>query len=272
MPLVKKQTAVKPGFQSASIRLSSLFPALLPKLLPTLLLGLLLSGSLLTGCTSWLNAFNHSTATPLEFRIRQVETADRPGLYTVAGETSLPNKTRITVTALRSLSQAGVQPDSQTPAQVVPNFAILDRQIAEVRQGKWKADLNLWQVAPDGKFQEAWQSNQSTLGVRFQPQPEVTFLAMLEPAHQSAELKPELARLGDSPRASLVQYTSEGEPYLQASQTLAIALPTGKTTPPTLPEKPATTGRAIKATPATEQEGEPWKQTSMPIAPEAFLR
>ena len=271
---------MKPGLQSAAIWLDDLLSSScsallkrLPALLGLLLPGLLLPGLLLlTGCTPWLNAFNPSSATPLEFRIRQVEPTARPGLYAVAGETSLPNKTRITVTALRALSQSGVQPDSQTPAQVLPNFAMLDRQIAEVRQGKWQAELNLWQIAPDGAFQEVWQSNQAKLEVHFQPQPEVTFLAMLEPAHQPAELKPELEKLGNSPRASLVQYTSEGEPYLRASQTVAIALPTGKTLPPTAPEQPESTGRAIKATPATEQEGEPWKQTSMPIAPEAFLR
>jgi hypothetical protein len=276
---------MKPGFQSVSSAhsssqpepLSSTLPAAsqparLPRLLSALLFGLLLPGLLLlTGCTPWLNAFTRSTETPLEFRIRQVEAADRPGLYAVAGETTLPDKTRITVTALRSLAQTGSQPSDQ-PAQIVPNYAILDRQIAEVKQGTWKADLNLWQVAPDGEFQEAWQLNQSMLGVRFRPQPEVTFLAMLEPANQPAELKPRLESLGNSPRASSVQYTPEGERYLQASQTLAIALPTGKTLPPAPQAQPKPTGQAIKATPPTETEEQPWKQTSAPIAPEAFLR
>ena len=267
---------MKSGFQLASssrLRLTANPSPVLPKLLSALLLGLLLPGLLLlTGCTPWLDAFNRSTSTPLEFRIGQVEATDRPGLYTVIGETTLPQKTRITVTALRSLAQTEAQPGSLTPAQVLSNYAILDRQIAEVRQGKWQVELNLWQVAANGEFQESWQLNQSKLGVHFRPQPEVTFSAMLEPAHQPAELQPRLEKLGNSPRASLVQYTPEGERYLQASQTLAIALPTGKTTPPTAPEQPKPTSQAIKATPATEQEGKPWKQTSMPIAPEAFLR
>ena len=73
---------MKSGFQLASssrLRLTANPSPVLPKLLSALLLGLLLPGLLLlTGCTPWLDAFNRSTSTPLEFRIGQVEAADRP--------------------------------------------------------------------------------------------------------------------------------------------------------------------------------------------------
>ncbi|MBD3881705.1 hypothetical protein IFO70_08055 [Phormidium tenue FACHB-886] len=260
-------TAMKLGSQFAFKPLS--------ELLARLLLGLLLPGLLLlSGCTTWFNSFTDSTDVPLEFRISEVEAASRPGLFTVAGETSLPDKTRITVAAFRSLSQTGASGTAsaeRAAAQTTPNYAILDRRIAEVQQGTWKIDLNLWKIAPNGDFREIWQIDQSALEVRFQPQPEVTFLATLEPANQPADLQPQLSQLSESARATLAQYTPEGEPYLQASQTIAVALPTGKTTPPAAPAQP-TASRPVKVTPASEQTGNSWKQTSAPIAPDAFLR
>jgi hypothetical protein len=241
-----------------------------------LLSGLLLSGLLLlSGCTSAFNAFTASTETPLEFRIRQVAPANRPGIYSITGETSLPDDTLVTVTAFRPLTQTNRTPGNQAApqaAQTTPNYAILDRKVAEVRQGIWKTDLNLWQVAPNGDFREAWQLNPSILGVRFQPQPNVTFLATLEPANQPPELQPQLNRLSDSPRATLTQYTSDSELYLQANQTIAVALPTGKTTPPAAPAQLKPETKPVKVIPAADPAGELWKQTSAPLDPEAFLR
>jgi hypothetical protein len=102
-----------------------------------------------------LRSLTNSSA-PINLSIRQVQ-HEGGGTYTVAGTTSLPSKTKITVSAVRYLVE-GASPETNSETDIP--YAILDRQIAQVEQGSWQAELNLWQIASDGKFQEAWQLSQ----------------------------------------------------------------------------------------------------------------
>src|SRR4028118_1532451 len=80
----------------------------------------------LIACTS-CTAFNLSrdTASTVELSIRQAEASGRPGTYMVSGITTLPEKTRITVAAVRDFQSSEATETRQV-------YAILDRQFAEV--------------------------------------------------------------------------------------------------------------------------------------------
>lgn len=160
-----------------------------------------------------------------------VQSAGRPGLYGVSGSTSLPDKSQITVAAIRYLrpsSEQSIAPDPKT------TYSILDRQLVRVDQGKWQATLNLWQAGPDGRLQEAWQLEQSQGESFLEPAPEVSFVAIFDPAGQLPTSEQQQTSVPEL-TGTLVRFTNEGEPYLQASQTLPIGLPTGRK-PPTGPK------------------------------------
>ncbi|NJR66212.1 MAG: hypothetical protein HC772_14235 [Leptolyngbyaceae cyanobacterium CRU_2_3] len=159
-----------------------------------------------------------------------VTASEVSGTYTIAGETNLPQNTPLTVAAVRYLSV-----DNSTAAQFnpVPTYSILAYQTVKVVDGKWQTQLNLWQVAPNGKYQETWQLEQARLGIiSFKPSKDVIFLATLTPVEKLSRLEQKLARQGMRLASGTVRSTPEGQRYAQANQTLAIALPRGETTPP----------------------------------------
>lgn len=166
------------------------------------------------------------------FQIR-VTPSSQKGVYTVTGSTNLPNESRIGVAAIRYLRQDKVLSSSQSPSLT---YSILAYQDVEINDGKWQVNLNLWKVAPDGQYKEAWQIEQAKLGLTFTPETEVTFLATVAPTDSLSELEKQLEKQGIKLVSSVVRNTSEGERYVQASQVLPVALPTGSTTPP--PQRP----------------------------------
>ncbi len=171
--------------------------------------------------------------------IQGIQREDSKGLYKVGGTTNLPESSRIAVTAVRYLRSArGNKEEIVGDNNGNINRSILARQIVEVKQGKWEADLNLWQVAPNGNFEEVWQLNKDY--AKLTPESEVSFIATYNPVGQLP------ASDKDNPQQSTPQYqqlegkslrfTNEGEKYVQASQYRSISLPVGKTAAPRQPE------------------------------------
>ena len=113
------------------------------------------------------------------------------------GETRLPKDTQITVAAVRYLSVDDAL-DGGAAAQFnpTPTYSILAYQSAKVAQGKWQAQLNLWQVANDGNYRESWQLEQSRLGLSLKPAEKVMFLATLTPADDLSAIEQQLAKRG----------------------------------------------------------------------------
>ena len=170
-----------------------------------------------------------------QLEIQNIKVKNSINLYKITGSTNLPESSRITVSAVRYLRPTAGQPGVLLSSNTSNKLSILARQVVQVKQGKWQADLNLWQVAPDGSFEEVWQANQTQM--KLIPESDVTFIATFDPSGQweqsdnsklEEKLKPENQEL----EGKLVRFTNEGEKYAQASQTLLISLPTGKTTPP----------------------------------------
>lgn len=205
-----------------------------------------------------------------------VQPTNRPGVYNVIGSTNLSDRSQIAVSAIRYLLPTDRQflgPDPNTA------YSILDRKIVEVANGKWEATLNLWQIAPDGRLQEAWQLNQSQTGLLLDPGSEVTFFGTFDPWEQSWKLQQQLKKTQQL-RGSLVRFTNEGKPYVQASQSLAIALPVGRTQPPKLQPEDINGGWGnryeIKPEPFVTNRMRPQlpktNQINTPLSPSEYLR
>lgn len=194
------------------------------------LLPLILSMLTVGGCSlpnNWLNT-GFSPA-PLNLNLQQVKVTAKPGIYTVTGNTSLPDGTKLTVSAVRYLNgDVQLVADSNTDTR----YAILDRQLAVVNQGSWQATLNIWQIASDGRYQEPWQLSQADAGVIFEPDANVSFMATFDPVNQPEGFKAQVEGQDEALQAALARFTTDGELYLQATKTLSIALPTGKTSAP----------------------------------------
>lgn len=204
-----------------------------------------------------------------------VTPSGRPGVYAVAGTTNLPNKTRIAVAAIRYL-----QPGKDVPENPKPNltYSILAYQDVKVNQGKWQTTLNLWKVAPSGKFQEAWQLEQSKLGISLKPEPELLFLATVEPTDSLSELESLLQKQGIKLVSNIVRNTVEGERFIQSNQLLTVGLPTGQTTPPKPRPDDLNGGWGpryllIDEPPNTNKFEQPDKRrTDAPISPNEYLQ
>ena len=184
--------------------------------------------SLSSGCTN-------NSQKKVQLEIQGIQREDGNGSYKLVGSTNLPESSRIAVTAVRYLRQNTNSEEILNDDRNI-NRSILARQIVEVKQGKWEADLNLWQVAPNGNFQEVWQLNENYN--KLTPQNQVTFIATFNPYGQLPSSDRENSQQSTAQYQKLegnsLRFTNEGEKYVQASEYRSIALPVGKTTPPRL--------------------------------------
>ncbi len=198
--------------------------------IPVTVRAVIASSVLLLASTGCVNQSQNE----VQLEIQGIQREDGKGLYKVAGTTNLPESSRIAVTAVRYLRAAtnGEQIIGDNNENI--NRSILARQIVEVKQGKWEADLNLWQVAPNGNFEEAWQLNKDKKNLT--PESEVSFIATFNPGGQlpasDKENSQQLTQQYQQLEGKLLRFTNEGERYVQASQYRSISVPIGKTTPP----------------------------------------
>ncbi|KAB8319202.1 hypothetical protein SD81_009875 [Tolypothrix campylonemoides VB511288] len=205
----------------------------------------------------------------VQLEIKSVQPTGSNGVYNIVGSTNLPDSSQIAVAAVRYLLPTGEQEAGVLNDQVNNNRSILARQIVEVKQGQWQADLNLWQVASDGRFQEVWQAYPQ---MKLRPDSNVTFIATFEPAGQLKKSNLQL-------EGKQLRFTNKGEIYLQAGQTMPISLPLGKTTPP-VPRSEDLNKKAnqsqIQAPILTSNSSflrsAKFRQTNAPLKPSEFLR
>lgn len=249
-----------------------------------LLLPLIISILMVSGCSLTNNWFNAGfSPAPLSLNLQQVEPTAKPGNYAIKGDTSLPEGSKITVSAVRYLNGVQLVADSTSD---IP-YGILDRQIAEVNQGTWQATLNIWQTAADGRYQEPWQLTQTEAGAVFEPDANITFMATFDPINQPEGFKVQVEEQDEAIQASLARFTTDGELYLQASKTLVVALPTGKTAAPAksrLDDAVRQSKRSnVSNTPGSQTNRSPrsrdnnqqpanWTTTTAPLSSREFMR
>ena len=223
------------------------------------------------------------TQNEAQLEIKNLQPRESNGVYTVVGNTNLPESSRITVTAIRYLHSPEELGGGSLNTEANINRSILDRKTVEVKQSKWQAELNLWQVAPNGNFQEVWQANQASM--KLIPDSDVTFIATFDPASQWERSQKPKVEEPDPPESrqiegKLLRFTNEGEKYVQTSQILSVSLPGGKTIPPRpqaedvnggwgnryqIRPEPLTSGATVL--PAVK-----FRQTNAPLSPSEFLR
>jgi hypothetical protein len=193
----------------------------------------------LVGCTpiqqvrSWLMPESPKASLQL-----QVQPGTKPGTYDVSGHTDFPNQTELRVAAIRYLLPS--KPVGNLRSQPKPTYAVLAYQPVKVVDGQWQASLNLWQVAKDGRYQEAWQLSQLELKLAVKPVPEVVFLATLAPGDETEQvqrLEQQLQQRNTTLDSTLVSSTSDGQRYLRVARQLTVPQPQGRTTPPKLEAK-----------------------------------
>ena len=182
-----------------------------------------------TGCSRLLQA------KPLQdINLKFTVEKQLPGVYALAGKTNLPERSQVVVAAIRYLYPATQSSKNFNPN---PTYTVLAYQPAEVSGGQWQTRLNLWETALDGRFQEAWQLDQAKLKLPLKPSEEVVFLATLAPvdgSDQLQQLENQLAKQKIQLSRKLVHGTADGQQYIQVSEKMAIALPTGSTTAPAI--------------------------------------
>jgi hypothetical protein len=181
-----------------------------------------------------------SEATTLTLKATPLEN----GEFELSGTTNLPDKTQLTAIALRYWlpSDARVlsadapmalgRAEGAIAAKDELLYSVLDYQPVTVTNGEWSAQLKLWQVAADGRYQEPWQAQAEALNLAAQPRQTVQFAITLAPHHLGAAMSDVLAQAGRQRVAGLLRVTAAGEPFLWADQPLPVGLPRGQTTPP----------------------------------------
>lgn len=155
--------------------------------------------------------------------------AEQQGVYALAGQTNLPDKTPLVVMAIRQLQPAA--PASEA-ASALPTYSILAYQPTQITQGQWQAQLKLWQVDADGAYREPWQIEAAKLNLAVEPHSEVQFVVTLGPQGGLASLEERLRANGLRLPRPLLRTTLEGDRFLLAEQPLRVPLPSGSTTPP----------------------------------------
>lgn len=222
------------------------------------------------GCTVVSPLTNWLASPMIDLNIVQVDGTGGEGSYRVTGNTTLPDQTEITISAVRTL---------EAIADDTPAYSILDRQIAVVTNGTWEARLNLWRVGQDGQFHEPWQINEALTKATFRPQSEVTFAAVLEPK-EAAQFR-RIVENQDTPELRRIeQYNDDGELYLRATKMRTLALPSDQAAPPDrLPQElyyqvPSTV-RQVEVQPSedvTQGIGPSGSRSDIPLSSDAYLR
>lgn len=159
-------------------------------------------------------------------------TPARSGVYRIAGKTNLPDDARLAIAAVRYL-----EPDQPAAisSEARPSYSILAYQTVAVMDGQWQTELNLWQVADDGRYREPWQIEQEALRLGLEPSEDVIFLATLNPVGKVEQLPALEQQLRDKKLrvgGRFLYTAADGQQYVQVHQVKPVDLPAGRTSPP----------------------------------------
>ncbi|TVP65084.1 MAG: hypothetical protein EA342_15025 [Leptolyngbya sp. LCM1.Bin17] len=170
-----------------------------------------------TACTSLPFKTTQADAVPL-ITIDQISEAGGPGKFSLFGQAALPDQTPVTLSVVRDLTQSANQLDAEDTRR----YSILDRTTAEVTDGRWQADLSLWQVAEDGTYQETWQLISPDSVV---PSETIHFLLTVDPQTFAQTVAPSLSQDFSAGSIPLFNVTPDGETYLRVSQDWQLQVP-----------------------------------------------
>lgn len=228
---------------------------------------------LASGCDR-LPVIGRGGENPIALTIEQIAETGQPGAFTLSGTATLPNQTPLTVSAVRRLSTEANDPSSGS----APLFSVLDRKSAVVQDGRWQAQLELWEVSPEGFYQESWQQADKGLGLS-QASAGVEFRATLEPMDLSRTKVKNRSAILDQATNPLLNFTPGGQPYLKVSESRVVALPSSSVMASTgIPtaNRSGWQGRSLTDNPAnslTEQQPLPFQESdNLPLPDTNLLR
>lgn len=177
---------------------------------------------LATACDrSTSNLFSRGQNNTVDIVIEQITETGQPGQFILTGTTNLPDKTTLTVSAVRLVNAPNISDLTPEGSQ----HAILDRKSALVRGGRWQSQLQLWEVGSEGTYQENWQTIVGSAVDPASSSPSVDFLATLEPGDLAKSNLMARSDLLEGANSPLLNFTPDGEPYLKAIQSRVVALP-----------------------------------------------
>lgn len=194
------------------------------KVLVSIFLALLvIMGSGCSRMQAMIGSFTSHEAA-LNFTITEVNASGQSGNFSLQGEASLPDQTRLAVSAVRKLNTTSAENDISGGK---PSYAILDRQFALVEDGQWQADLVLRHLDANGSGFENWQFETDLLKTTLNPSATVLFLVTLEPTSFSEDIEQLMTNAVINQGDTQLSFTTDGDPYLQISQSVAIPIPSG---------------------------------------------
>jgi len=231
---------------------------------------------LVTACDRPLdNLVGRGSSAPIAMTIEQIADTGQPGQFILSGTATLPDETPLTVSAVRRINP---QPNDRS-LDGESRYAILDRTSAMVREGRWQAQLSLWEISPDGYYQENWQLTNSKGSEPELANLAVDFWATLEPLDLAQSKLKDRSEVFDSTLNPLLNFTPSGEPYLKVIEPKLVALPSARAVVPvSLPEQERTTWkeRLMLENPdirLTEQPPIPFQANdNLPLPAENLLR
>ena len=201
----------------------------------------------------------------------QVTPDGAPGIYTVNGQTNLPQpeveKRKlpivITVQAIRLLTP---KVGSKTLTNTQPIHAVIARQRITTIDGKWTAKLNLLNPNAKGGAVEVWQTHSGDLPVDFEPAANVTFLAATESIDRTLNFSTDVNKTTPDGRKPVLQSAKDGSLFLQSELSQMIS-------PPAMPKMTATLpGLAVKVQAQSLSEKSSTKQNGAPVLPKEMMR
>ncbi|MEO0758901.1 MAG: hypothetical protein AAFY78_18750 [Cyanobacteria bacterium J06648_16] len=227
--------------------------------------GLAMAGALLlTSCQAVSNGLplglpGQSASVGQTITIESVQPASQLGTYMVSGQANFPKGTDISVSALRR-----VRPE--TAADTEGFEALLDRQMVKVDERRWSVQLQLLQTEPGGG--ERWQAEAAYSPQPWVADPDVVFMATLDPSRQTPALRKQLDKNESGFESGQVRISEDGELY-------AIATTTATIPPPEWEAVPGALNNAVES----RQAGPPRSTSTLPpnpkapqISPDAYLR
>lgn len=261
----------RPGFgqgvQGDSQGLNGACPGL-RKLICTTVSVLILVG--LSGCGHLESNFLSAQVSQF-VSINDIQTMQVSGQFQVMGTANVPDKTLITVSAVRPLMIATELQSPENPSNQQTRYTILDRQQVEVLDGTWQTELAL---AGAQTGYESWQATTQELNGAVTPQPQVDFIATLDPSQQSFKLRQQLSQDDTGFEQGYIRLNDDGELYAIATETLEISPPKLDRAPNLSLEQAQPpnreTAQAAGASDALELNRS--SSTNLPLKPEAFFR
>jgi len=150
-----------------------------------------------------------------------VEPGRSPGLYQLSGTTDLPEETELMVQAVRLLTPTGQALPEDGSGK---HYVILDRDRVLVSEGSWETELQLWENQ-GGASAESWQMQLPQSDRSFSPDDQVRFTVSTPPTGDERALESQWERSKQLPSEGTVSFTPDGNWFLQAEESIALAPP-----------------------------------------------